>query len=108
MRASRIILRDGTKKESTGAARPAPAEKSQAGAANIEAGAATWRARRAQATRPAARLSAGSGAGARARRVLERGLCGNLARRPVGGDRHEPAEPLWRLRRQARALHQEL
>ena len=36
------------------------------------------------------------------------GLCGDLARRSECRDRHEPAEPLRRVRRQARALHQEL
>src|SRR5262245_25640874 len=99
--ASRVILQDGTKKKSVRAARQAEGEQGQTGAAARGI-------RRAEAARPPACLSAGGGAGARARRVLEGGLCGNLARRSLGGDRHEPAEPLWRLRRQARALHQEL
>ena len=35
------------------------------------------------------------------------GLCGDVARRSGRGDRHEPAEPLRRVRRQARALPQD-
>ena len=36
------------------------------------------------------------------------GFAGDLARRSQRRHRHEPAEPLRRVRRQARALHQEL
>src|SRR5262245_43395975 len=88
--ASRIILQYGTKKKSAEPACPAEATEDKAGAT-------TWRSGRAEAPRPPARLSARGGLGARARRILERGFCGNLARRSLGGDRHEPAEPLWRL-----------
>ena len=39
--------------------------------------------------------------------VLEGGLCGDLARRSRRGDRHEPAEPVCGVRRQARPLSQD-
>src|SRR5215475_8260989 len=87
MRGSRIILQDGTKKEFWDFTCPAGGQESQAGRA-------TCGARRAQTARSAARLSARGGTGARARRVLEGRICRNFARRSVGRDRHEPAEPL--------------
>src|ERR1700752_3149266 len=99
--ASRIILQNGTKKKSARAARPAGGRESQGSATACGIS-------RAEAARSPACLSAGGGAGARTRRVLEGGICRHFARRSLGGDRHEPAEPLRRLRRQARAFPQEL
>ena len=48
-----------------------------------------------------------AGARARGRHVLEGGLRRDVARRSVGSDRHEPAEPLCGVRRQARSLSQD-
>ena len=66
------------------------------------------RPRAAQAPRPAARLSAGRRARQGARSVSQGWLRRDLARRSLCRHRHEPAEPLRRVRRQARAVHQEL
>ena len=63
---------------------------------------------RAEAPRPAARLSARDRARQGARPVPQGRIRRDLARRSQRRHRHEPAEPLWRVRRQARALHQEL
>ena len=66
------------------------------------------RPRAAQAPRPAARLPARSRARQGARPVPQGWIRGDVARRSLRRHRHEPAEPLRRVRRQARALHQEL
>ena len=62
----------------------------------------------AKAPRAAARLSARCRARQGARPVPERRFRRDLAGRSQRRHRHEPSEPLWRVRRQARALHQEL
>ena len=64
--------------------------------------------RRAEAPRAAARLSARCRARQGARPVPQGRFCRDLARRSLERHRHEPPEPLWRLRRQARTLHQKL
>src|SRR5262249_35039917 len=58
----------------------------------------------AEAARAAARLRSRDRAAARHRKLLARRLRRDLARRSERSDRHESAEPLWRVRRQARAL----
>ena len=63
---------------------------------------------RAEAPRSAARLRARYRARQGARSVPKGRFRRDLARRSQRRHRHEPAEPLRRVRRQARALHQEL
>src|SRR5262249_20562531 len=57
-----------------------------------------------EAARAAARLRSRDRAAARHRKLLARRLRRDLARRSERSDRHESAEPLWRVRRQARTL----
>src|SRR5262249_48171639 len=51
-----------------------------------------------EAARAAARLRSRDRAAARHRKLLARRLRSDLARRSGRGARHEPAEPLWRVR----------
>ena len=82
-------------------------QKSGKPAASAKSGSATPR-RPPEAPRPAARLPARDRARQGARPVPQGRFRRHLARRSQRRHRHEPAEPLWRVRRQARALHQEL
>ena len=77
-------------------------------AASAKSASVSVRGGRTEAPRPAARLPARDRARQGARPVPQGRFCRHVARRSQRRHRHEPAQPLWRVRRQARALHQEL